>query len=155
MFFSLVWASISLGIAAFVKANGRVFCNRPRLHKPRSWLPYPDHCLQLTILNCRNLCTSMSLPHFLWYLFYYYTNFVVIIASKIISYPTTVVDAFSPVLALASSLYMHVLFVSCIRLKHLKLLEIHIQFILFVCFQENLFFSNCFVSLLYLLQTLC
>ncbi|KAI4327832.1 hypothetical protein L6164_020249 [Bauhinia variegata] len=34
-FFSLMWASISVGIAAFVKANGRVFCNRPRLHKPR------------------------------------------------------------------------------------------------------------------------
>ncbi|ESW28226.1 hypothetical protein PHAVU_003G269400 [Phaseolus vulgaris] len=35
LFFSLLWASISVGIAAFVKANGRVFCNRPRLHKPR------------------------------------------------------------------------------------------------------------------------
>ncbi|XP_047149251.1 phosphoinositide phosphatase SAC7-like [Vigna umbellata] len=35
LFFSLVWASISVGIAAFVKANGRVFSNRPRLHKPR------------------------------------------------------------------------------------------------------------------------
>ncbi|CAL0311422.1 unnamed protein product [Lupinus luteus] len=33
-FFSLMWASISIGIAAFVMANGRVFCNRPRLHKP-------------------------------------------------------------------------------------------------------------------------
>ncbi|GAA0141761.1 phosphatase [Lithospermum erythrorhizon] len=33
--FSLIWASLSLGIAAFVKANGRVFCNRPRLHQPR------------------------------------------------------------------------------------------------------------------------
>ncbi|KAI3515024.1 hypothetical protein L1887_13773 [Cichorium endivia] len=32
--FSLFWAGLSLGIAAFVKANGRVFCNRPRLHKP-------------------------------------------------------------------------------------------------------------------------
>ncbi|XP_024963733.1 phosphoinositide phosphatase SAC7-like [Cynara cardunculus var. scolymus] len=32
--FSLLWAGLSLGIAAFVKANGRVFCNRPRLHKP-------------------------------------------------------------------------------------------------------------------------
>ncbi|XP_061354997.1 phosphoinositide phosphatase SAC6-like isoform X1 [Gastrolobium bilobum] len=34
-FFSLMWASISVGIAAFVRANGRLFCNRPRLHKPR------------------------------------------------------------------------------------------------------------------------
>ncbi|OIV92663.1 hypothetical protein TanjilG_18014 [Lupinus angustifolius] len=33
-FLSLMWASISIGIAAFVRANGRVFCNRPRLHKP-------------------------------------------------------------------------------------------------------------------------
>ncbi|KAI9109740.1 hypothetical protein K1719_019370 [Acacia pycnantha] len=35
LLFSLIWASISLGIAAFVRANGRVFCNRPRLLKPR------------------------------------------------------------------------------------------------------------------------
>ncbi|XP_020207836.1 phosphoinositide phosphatase SAC6 isoform X1 [Cajanus cajan] len=35
LFFSLIWASISVGIAAFVKANGRIFCNRPQLHKPR------------------------------------------------------------------------------------------------------------------------
>ncbi|XP_027346581.1 phosphoinositide phosphatase SAC6-like isoform X3 [Abrus precatorius] len=35
LFFSLMWASISVGIAAFVRANGRLFCNRPRLHKPR------------------------------------------------------------------------------------------------------------------------
>ncbi|KAG2376276.1 Phosphoinositide phosphatase [Vigna angularis] len=34
-FFSLMWAGISVGIAAFVRANGRVFCNRPRLHNPR------------------------------------------------------------------------------------------------------------------------
>ncbi|XP_019421966.1 PREDICTED: phosphoinositide phosphatase SAC6-like [Lupinus angustifolius] len=34
-FFSLMWASISVGIAAFVRVNGRIFCNRPRLHKPR------------------------------------------------------------------------------------------------------------------------
>ncbi|XP_054795198.1 phosphoinositide phosphatase SAC6-like [Prosopis cineraria] len=34
-FFSLMWASISIAIAAFVRANGRVFCSRPRLHKPR------------------------------------------------------------------------------------------------------------------------
>ncbi|XP_044470799.1 phosphoinositide phosphatase SAC6-like [Mangifera indica] len=36
LFFSLMWAGISVGIAALVKANGRIFCNRPRLHKPRS-----------------------------------------------------------------------------------------------------------------------
>ncbi|CAN1798708.1 Phosphoinositide phosphatase SAC7 [Linum perenne] len=36
IFFSLLWASFTLGIAGFVKANGRIFCNRPRLHKPRS-----------------------------------------------------------------------------------------------------------------------
>nr|GMC93339.1 phosphoinositide phosphatase SAC6-like [Ipomoea batatas] len=35
LLFSMVWAGISMGIAAFVKANGRVFCNRPRLHQPR------------------------------------------------------------------------------------------------------------------------
>ncbi|KAL5168728.1 Phosphoinositide phosphatase SAC7 [Glycine soja] len=35
IFFSLMWAGISIGIAAFVRANGRVFCNRPRLHNPR------------------------------------------------------------------------------------------------------------------------
>ncbi|KAF7809590.1 phosphoinositide phosphatase SAC7 [Senna tora] len=35
LFISLMWASISIVIAAFVRANGRVFCNRPRLHKPR------------------------------------------------------------------------------------------------------------------------
>ncbi|KAL3527288.1 hypothetical protein ACH5RR_011944 [Cinchona calisaya] len=34
LLFSILWASISLAIAAFVKANGRVFCNRPRLHQP-------------------------------------------------------------------------------------------------------------------------
>ncbi|KAF9608790.1 hypothetical protein IFM89_011559 [Coptis chinensis] len=33
IFFSLIWASLSLGITAFVRANGRIFCNRPRLHK--------------------------------------------------------------------------------------------------------------------------
>ncbi|KAK3005919.1 hypothetical protein RJ639_017792 [Escallonia herrerae] len=31
---SIIWASMSLAIAAVVKANGRIFCNRPRLHKP-------------------------------------------------------------------------------------------------------------------------
>lgn len=35
IFFSLFWASLSLGIAAFVKANGRTFTNRPRLFKSR------------------------------------------------------------------------------------------------------------------------
>ncbi|KAK9164937.1 hypothetical protein Scep_000128 [Stephania cephalantha] len=32
-FFSLFWACLSLGLAAFVRANGRIFCNRPRLNK--------------------------------------------------------------------------------------------------------------------------
>lgn len=32
--FSIMWASMSLAIAIVVKANGRVFCNRPSLHKP-------------------------------------------------------------------------------------------------------------------------
>ncbi|XVE82399.1 hypothetical protein DITRI_Ditri16bG0001400 [Diplodiscus trichospermus] len=36
LFFSLLWGSLSVGIAAFVRANGRIFCNRPRLHEPRS-----------------------------------------------------------------------------------------------------------------------
>ncbi|KAM7523974.1 hypothetical protein LguiA_013876 [Lonicera macranthoides] len=35
LLFSMMWAGMSLGIAAVVKANGRIFCNRPRLHKPR------------------------------------------------------------------------------------------------------------------------
>ncbi|KAL0718583.1 hypothetical protein Bca4012_067906 [Brassica carinata] len=35
LFFSLVWAGISVAVAAFMRANGRIFCNRPRLHKPR------------------------------------------------------------------------------------------------------------------------
>ncbi|KAG8660087.1 phosphoinositide phosphatase SAC6 isoform X1 [Manihot esculenta] len=35
LFFLLIWASLTAAIAAFVKANGRIFCNRPRLHKPR------------------------------------------------------------------------------------------------------------------------
>ncbi|EYU30376.1 hypothetical protein MIMGU_mgv1a019537mg [Erythranthe guttata] len=35
LLFSMMWASMSLVIAAFVRANGRVFCNRPRLHQPR------------------------------------------------------------------------------------------------------------------------
>ncbi|XP_022926591.1 phosphoinositide phosphatase SAC7-like [Cucurbita moschata] len=36
LFFSMLWAGLSIAIAGFVKANGRIFCNRPRLHKPRS-----------------------------------------------------------------------------------------------------------------------
>lgn len=36
LFFSILWASLSVALAAFVRANGRVFCNRPRLYKPRS-----------------------------------------------------------------------------------------------------------------------
>ncbi|KAF5753100.1 phosphoinositide phosphatase SAC6 [Tripterygium wilfordii] len=35
LFFSIAWASVSIGVAAVVRANGRIFCNRPRLHKPR------------------------------------------------------------------------------------------------------------------------
>ncbi|CAL5373528.1 unnamed protein product [Camellia sinensis] len=35
LFFSTLWASISVAIAAYVKAHGRIFCNQPRLHKPR------------------------------------------------------------------------------------------------------------------------
>lgn len=35
LLFSVVWASLSVALAAFVRANGRLFCNRPRLHKPR------------------------------------------------------------------------------------------------------------------------
>lgn len=35
LLFSLFWASASLAVAAYVKAHGRTFCNRPRLHQPR------------------------------------------------------------------------------------------------------------------------
>nr|DAD25082.1 TPA_asm: hypothetical protein HUJ06_026546 [Nelumbo nucifera] len=35
LFFSLVWAGLTVCILAFLRANGRIFCNRPRLHKPR------------------------------------------------------------------------------------------------------------------------
>ncbi|RWR92952.1 phosphoinositide phosphatase SAC6 isoform X1 [Cinnamomum micranthum f. kanehirae] len=35
LFLSVFFAGVSLSIAAFVRANGRKFCNRPRLHKPR------------------------------------------------------------------------------------------------------------------------
>ncbi|KAE8693441.1 Phosphoinositide phosphatase SAC7 [Hibiscus syriacus] len=35
LFFAALWAAISIGVAAVVQANGRIFCNRPRLHKPR------------------------------------------------------------------------------------------------------------------------
>ncbi|XP_076921799.1 phosphoinositide phosphatase SAC7-like [Bidens hawaiensis] len=34
LLFSLLWAGLSLAIVGFMKANGRMFCNRPRLHKP-------------------------------------------------------------------------------------------------------------------------
>lgn len=34
VFFSLLWAGLSLAITMFVRANGRIFTNRPRLHKP-------------------------------------------------------------------------------------------------------------------------
>ncbi|XP_023762606.1 phosphoinositide phosphatase SAC7 [Lactuca sativa] len=34
LLFSLFWAGLSVGVASFVKTNGRIFCNRPRLHKP-------------------------------------------------------------------------------------------------------------------------
>ncbi|CAH8281143.1 unnamed protein product [Arabidopsis lyrata] len=36
LFFSFVWAGISVAVAALVRANGRIFCSRPCLHKPRS-----------------------------------------------------------------------------------------------------------------------
>lgn len=35
LLYSLVWASLSLGIAAYVRANGKMFTNRPRLLKSR------------------------------------------------------------------------------------------------------------------------
>ncbi|KAL9464773.1 hypothetical protein AB3S75_002389 [Citrus x aurantiifolia] len=35
LLFSVIWASLSVALAAFVRANGRLFCNRPRLHKPQ------------------------------------------------------------------------------------------------------------------------
>ncbi|XP_042041995.1 phosphoinositide phosphatase SAC6-like [Salvia splendens] len=35
LLFSFMWASMSLAIAVCVRANGRIFCNRPRLHQPR------------------------------------------------------------------------------------------------------------------------
>ncbi|GJX07816.1 phosphoinositide phosphatase SAC6-like protein, partial [Tanacetum coccineum] len=31
---SLIWAGLSIAVATFVKSHGRLFCNRPRLHKP-------------------------------------------------------------------------------------------------------------------------
>ncbi|KAL8124104.1 phosphoinositide phosphatase SAC6-like [Apium graveolens] len=34
LLFSMMWASMSLAVAAFVKSHGRVFCNRPGLLKP-------------------------------------------------------------------------------------------------------------------------
>ncbi|CAN4078597.1 unnamed protein product [Withania somnifera] len=35
LLYAMVWASSSLGFAAFVRANGRMFCNRPSLHQSR------------------------------------------------------------------------------------------------------------------------
>ncbi|GMH06601.1 hypothetical protein Nepgr_008441 [Nepenthes gracilis] len=35
LFFSFMWASLSVATGAYVKANGRMFCNRPRLNKPQ------------------------------------------------------------------------------------------------------------------------
>ncbi|KAH7692020.1 Phosphoinositide phosphatase SAC6 protein [Dioscorea alata] len=37
LFFPFFWASLSLGLAAFVRANGRIFTNRPRLFRSRHW----------------------------------------------------------------------------------------------------------------------
>ncbi|XP_047314895.1 phosphoinositide phosphatase SAC7-like [Impatiens glandulifera] len=34
LFFSTMWAGMSVAVAAYVKANGRIFCNRPRLQRP-------------------------------------------------------------------------------------------------------------------------
>ncbi|KAL9270933.1 Phosphoinositide phosphatase SAC6-like protein [Drosera capensis] len=36
LFFSLIWAGLSVAVATYVRSNGRMFCNRPRLHKPQS-----------------------------------------------------------------------------------------------------------------------
>ncbi|EPS74053.1 hypothetical protein M569_00704, partial [Genlisea aurea] len=35
LLFSIMWATMSLVLTAFVKAHGRIFCNRPRLQQPR------------------------------------------------------------------------------------------------------------------------
>ncbi|MCE3052274.1 Fimbrin, actin-bundling protein [Datura stramonium] len=35
LLYAMIWASMSLAIAAFVRANGRMFCNRPSLHQSR------------------------------------------------------------------------------------------------------------------------
>lgn len=35
LFFAIIWASLTVGIVTFVRANGRIFCNRPRLHRPK------------------------------------------------------------------------------------------------------------------------
>lgn len=105
-FFSLMWASISVGIAAFARANGRLFCNRPRLHKPRCWCLLDYHFRQLKIfprsfqllqqVSPSGRCLSSTLDHFnvfnvcirlLAYLLlnlFIHTNFIVIIASKLI-----------------------------------------------------------------------
>ncbi|GFQ07180.1 phosphoinositide phosphatase sac6 [Phtheirospermum japonicum] len=35
LLFSIMWMSMSLAVLSVVRANGRAFCNRPRLHQPR------------------------------------------------------------------------------------------------------------------------
>uniref|UniRef100_A0A7N0UIM5 SAC domain-containing protein n=1 Tax=Kalanchoe fedtschenkoi TaxID=63787 RepID=A0A7N0UIM5_KALFE len=35
LFFSFLWAGLTVALTTFVRANGRIFCNRPRLHKPQ------------------------------------------------------------------------------------------------------------------------
>ncbi|KAL3630161.1 hypothetical protein CASFOL_023145 [Castilleja foliolosa] len=35
LLFSIMWMSMSLGVLSLVRANGRAFCNRPRLQQPR------------------------------------------------------------------------------------------------------------------------
>jgi hypothetical protein len=55
LFFSLMWASVTVAIAAFVRANGRMFCNRPRLHKPRRWWRYKifsNRTIHLQVIGC-------------------------------------------------------------------------------------------------------
>lgn len=55
LFFSLMWASVTVAIAAFVRANGRMFCNRPRLHKPRRWWRYKifsNRTIHLQVIDC-------------------------------------------------------------------------------------------------------
>lgn len=58
LFFSVLWASISVGIAAFVRANGRIFCNRPRLHKPRCWYSILNALTNTNLFNGFHLAES-------------------------------------------------------------------------------------------------